>query len=332
MRLCAVEVVVPYTEDGKQDRQVLLKRCGLEVFVHTVCASEQLLEVIVANDKRDGQADCTPQRVATTDPVPELEHVLLGDTECGDSLGIGAQRDEVLRNMCLVLRSLEEPITRALRVRNRLLSREGLARDDEERSLGIGLAQGLGEVRAIDVGHEVRLQIALRVGLERLRDHDGPEIRATDTNVDDSVDGLTGITLPLSTANRFRELLDVREDLPDLVDTSLLDLEVVEVAERDVQYRAILGSVNVLSSEHLVAVGLDLGLADEVKERREDLLVDQVLGEVEEERHRRSIWGFVLAAKLGEAFWVLREEILEDELFALAVVELLELLPGRILW
>ena len=66
-----------------------------------------------------------------------------------------------------------------------------------------------------------------------------------------------------------------------------MDLEVVKVAERDVQHRAVFRGVDVLASEHLVADGLDIRFTVEVEEGRQDGLGDQVLGEVQQERYRR---------------------------------------------
>ena len=52
----------------------------------------------------------------------------------------------------------------------------------------------------VDVGHEVGGEIALGVGLECLSDHHRSEIRATDTDVDDGVNGLSGVSLPCTAA------------------------------------------------------------------------------------------------------------------------------------
>ena len=86
-----------------------------------------------------------------------------------------------------------------------------------------------------------------------------------------------------------------------------------------------------LASEHLVTDGLNIRLTDEVEEGREDGLGDQVLGEVQQERYRRVLRRSVFPAELGEALRILREKILEDELLMLAVVDLLQLLPSRVL-
>ena len=152
-----------------------------------------------------------------------------------------------------------------------------------------------------------------RVGLERLRDHDGAEVRATNADVHDGVNGLAGVSLPCAAADGLCELLDVRKDRLYLAHTGLLDLEVVEVAERDVEYGAVLRGVDVLTGEHLVAIRLDICLASQREQGLEDRVRDQVLGVVEQEGDWRAVWRDILLAELGESLWVLGKEVLEDE-------------------
>ena len=58
--LRAVEVIVPDTEDGEEDWEVLLERGGAEVLVHAVSALEEELEVVVANDECNAKTDGAP--------------------------------------------------------------------------------------------------------------------------------------------------------------------------------------------------------------------------------------------------------------------------------
>ena len=173
MRLGAVEVVVPDTEHGEEDGQVLLERRGAEVLVHTMRTLEELLEVIEADDKRDGETNRGPEGVAAADPVPERKHVLLGDAKLGDLGGVGGERDEVLRDVRLVLGGGEEPVASGDRVRDGLLGGEGLGGDDEERGLGVAELRGLGEVGAVDVGDEAQGLVPGTIVLEGFGDHDG---------------------------------------------------------------------------------------------------------------------------------------------------------------
>lgn len=129
--LRAVEVIVPDTDEGKDYGQVLLERGLLEVQVHLVGTEEELLKVVVSDGEADGETDSGPERVSTTDPVPELEHVGLGDTELGDSGGVGGQGDKVLGDVRLFLGRLEEPLLGTLGVGDRFLGGESLGGDDE---------------------------------------------------------------------------------------------------------------------------------------------------------------------------------------------------------
>lgn len=309
-----VEIVVPDTDDSQDDGKVLLQRSLPEVLIHAVSTPKELLEVIVSDNESDRQSDGAPKGVTSTDPVPELEHVLLRNTECGDGLGVRAEGDEVLGDVGLVFGGLEEPISGALSVGDRLLGGEGFASNDEERSLGVANPQSLGEMGSIDVGDEVDGEVPLGVGLKSLSNHDGTQIRTADTDVDDGVDGLSRVSLPTSVPNGLCELLDVLEHSGNIADTLLADLELVKVTECDVENGTILGSIDVLSGEHLVSVGLDFGLANEVEEGIENGLSDQVFGIIQEEGDCRIVWRDVFLAELLEPVRILGEEVLENKL------------------
>src|SRR5262249_1805334 len=134
-----------------------------------------------------------------------------------------------------------------------------------------------GEMGTVDVGYEKGAEIAFGVGLECLCDHNRTEIRAAYTDVDDGVDGFPGVALPVSVPDRLGELLHVFEDTTDLVYALLVDGEVaVKVAEGDVQDCTVLGGVDVLPAEHLVAGLLDLCFAEEGEESFEDGFCDEM--------------------------------------------------------
>lgn len=185
----------------------------------------------------------------------------------------------------------KEPFLGTLGVGNGLLGGKGLGSDDEQGGLTVASLEDLGHVSTVNVGDEVGLQVPLAVVFEGLADHNGTKVGTTDTNVDDSVDGLAGITLPGARANRVGELLHVGKDRLDLVNTGLRDLEAAlvsrGVSESNVQDGTALRGVNVLAGKHLVTESLDLGLTGEIKEGGEDLVIDKVLGVVKKERDVR---------------------------------------------
>jgi hypothetical protein len=112
------------------------------------------------------------------------------------------------------------------------------------------------------------------------------QVRATNTDVDDGVYPLAGVTLPLAAADLLGELLDVVEDLVDALDDALainLHLLVGGVAKGNVVDCAVLGEVDLLTSEHVIAELLNASLLGELNEQLHSLLCDEVLGEVEQD-------------------------------------------------
>ncbi|MNH85443.1 hypothetical protein D3C73_378840 [compost metagenome] len=131
---CAEEIVVPDADQRQQHRQVLLGRRLGKVFVHLMRTAQQLLEVFKAQRQRDRQADCRPQRVTATHPVPEFEHIVGVDTKLGHRFTVGRQRSEVFRDVLLIASGAQEPVARAEGVGHGFLSREGFRRHQEQRS------------------------------------------------------------------------------------------------------------------------------------------------------------------------------------------------------
>ena len=91
------------------------------------------------------------------------------------------------------------------------LRRECFRRDDEQRCLGIECLQRLGDVGAVDIRDEMSIQTLLRVGLERLGNHDGAEIGAANADVNEIGDRLAGVAGPGAGADLVGKLLHVVE-------------------------------------------------------------------------------------------------------------------------
>jgi hypothetical protein len=229
-----------------------------------------------------------------------------------------------------VNRRLEEPLASALRVGNRLLGRKRLAGDDEQGRFGIALARDLGNVGSIDVGDKVDVEVLGPVRFERLAHHHRSQVGSSDSDVDDRGDALARVALPLARTNLVGELGHVVQHALHLVNTLLLDLELApNVPQRDVQHGTVLRGVDVLAGKHLIAGGLDAGFAGELDEGREDVVVDEVFGEVDEEVD--VFRGVVVAAReFGEALRVRGEKILEDEVGVGFVVEGLKGAPSGV--
>lgn len=193
----------------------------------------------------------------------------------------------------------------------------------------------LSHVGTVNVGNKVSFEVSLRVVLKRLSDHDRAQVGTTDTNVNDVGDSLASVTLPGTSSDGLGELLHVVQDALDLISTCLADAEsglIENVPEGDVEDGSTLGGVDVVTGEHLVSELLNSGLLGELQKSAEDFIVDQVLGEIEQDSV--SLRGGGGSVQTGVSFESLRvrEEVLEDELGLRSRVQLLELLPSRVFW
>ena len=192
--------------------------------VHRVRAIQHLLEVVIANGQHNTQTDRTPETVTTANPVPEAEHVFLGDTELRHGSFVRAESHKMLGDMRLVLGYIQEPVTRCHGVSDRFDRCEGLASNDEERRFGIAETKCFSHVRAINVGNKVHLKITLRVRAQCFTDHNGAQVRTANTDVDDRLDRLARVSLPFSRAHRIRKSMHVLEFRLDFIDAGLRKL------------------------------------------------------------------------------------------------------------
>lgn len=156
------------------------------------------------------------------------------------------------------------------------------------------------------------------------------QVGTTDTDVDDGVDLLASVTLPLTTAHLLSELLHVLQNGVDVLNDALsVDLHglVGDIAQGGVVDGTVFGEVDVLTLEHGITELLDIGFLGQLDQQSQSLLGEEVLGEVEEDL---GVVDGVLegAAELLEALGVLLEAVLEDNVASDGVVVLLELLPG----
>src|SRR5215470_17768561 len=80
-RLCIEAVVIPDGEQSHQYRQVARERRGTKMLIHLVETIQHGAEVIRTNRNHRRKANRRIHRVATANPIPELEHVGGVDTE-----------------------------------------------------------------------------------------------------------------------------------------------------------------------------------------------------------------------------------------------------------
>lgn len=249
----------------------------------------------------------------------------------------GSARLDQASELTYILGSLEEPFSSTLGVGDGFLGGKRLGSDDEERSLGVAQLGDFRKIGTVNVGDKVCLQITLRVVLQGFGNHDGSQVGTTDTNVDDRVNRLAGVTLPFTGSNRVGKLLDVVEHTLNLIGALFLDLELLSgrgehVSQRDVQNSTTFGRVDVFACKHGISERLDLGFPREGQELFKDFRGDQVFGKVEQDSVDVSRGGGLEfpGELLEPVLCGLAKELLEDELLMLQVVELLELLPAGV--
>ena len=322
--LCSVAVMVENTKKRENDGHVALEAGRTEMAVHLVVALQKLLVVIAANGDHKRKTDRRGERVAAADPIPKAEHILDVDTEIGNFLRGGRNGDKVLCDSLLGAELLDEPCLSGLGVGHGLLGRERLRRDDKERLIGLHLTKRLGEMGRVDVGDEEELHIALRVGRKREISHYGTEIAAADTDVDDVLDALAGKALPLSVADRVGEISHRSEHLPHAGhDVLAVDLDLrlgIHIAKCGMKNGAAFGGVDLLTREHLLDFGLEIGFLGELDKCFHHLAVDAVLGIVEEPAGR-------LERKSRGAIGIFGEVFL-DRLVLILVDKIIDLFPG----
>ncbi|EPE06598.1 hypothetical protein F503_02726 [Ophiostoma piceae UAMH 11346] len=342
--LGVVEVRVPDAQQAGEHGDVLVERRlgAAEVLVHGVRASQELVEVVVANVEANGQANGAPDRVAAADPGLKAKHVALVDAELGNLLLVGGQGNKVLGNVGNIAAGLfQEPGLGCVGVGGGLGRRERLGGDQEQRGLGVGGGQRLGHVGAVNVADKVQRRAGGAVVLEGLGDHDGAQVGAANADVDNVSQLLAGVAGPGAAADLLAELLHVLEHVVDAAgdggDLDAVDLHGpglgADIAQSGVVDGTVLGKVDLLAGEHALALLGDLGLGGELGEQRNSLLGQEVLAEVEQDVGLDAIAGNVGgqledARELVKALGVLGKGVLEDKGLANGVAVLLELSPG----
>ena len=285
--LRAEEARVPDVEQPEHDRHVGRERRSAQVLVDGVEPGEHLGELLGADRDHEREADRGVERVAATDPVPELEHVRRVDPELGDLLGVRRDRDEVLGDGRVVAAEAgQQPVARGPRVGEGLERAERLRAHDEEGLLGIEPAHRLPEVVAVDVAHEPELEVALREGAQRVVGHGRAEVGAADADVHDVADALPVCPVHAPGAHAVGEVGHPAEDgvhVGDDVDAVDLDARPFGSAQRDVEHGAVLGDVDVLAREHRVDAIAQPGPLGEREQQRHRLVGDQVLRVVDVE-------------------------------------------------
>lgn len=159
------------------------------------------------------------------------------------------------------------------------------------------------------------------------------QIRTTNANVDNGSELLASETLPLTAANLLRELLHVVQNSVDTVGaahdilTINLHFHAANIAQGSVVDSTVLSEVDLVATEHGIALALNTSLLGELDKQLEGLVGQEVLAEVEEDIIAGA-GGSEGASEAVEAVWVGSEGLLEDEALADVVAVSIELGPG----
>ena len=286
VRGVAEDVAVPDAEQPHQDRNVPLDRRLAEMLVDLVAAAQKFVEAVRPDRDRQRQADARPDRIAAADPIPEAEHARRLDAELRHLVELRRDGGEMVADG-----RFADALARSRRGRSRRWSSspggEGLRGDDEQGARRIESAQRVADVGAVDVGDEMAAQIAAartapsaRVAMAGPRSEppmpilmtsvigwpSAPRTRPSRTSAAKlSIFSRTPMTSGITS------LPSTRTGLPS------------KLRKRRVQHGALLGRVDLLASEHRLALGLDLGGLGELDERSQNACVDALLRIIEQE-------------------------------------------------
>lgn len=284
--LCAVEVVIPQGQEAVEDGDVLLKGRGAEVLVHRMESGKHFAEVVRAEGDHVGEADGGIHRIAAPHPIPEAEHVGGVDAELGDFLGVRGNGDEVLGDGGFVTTQTgKRPLAGRGGIGHGLQRGKCLGGNDKERLGGVEVVGGLGEVGAVHIGDESEGERAVGVVAEGLVGHHGTEIRAADANIDDVLDALAGVAFPLARADAIGKLGHAVEHCMDFwnnINPIDFDRCRTRSAEGCVEHGAVLGDVDLFTTEHGINLPAQPGGVREIDQAINCLAGDEVFRIIQE--------------------------------------------------
>ena len=176
-------------------------------------------KLVRADGEHGGEPDGGVHRVAAADPVPEAEHVRGVDAELRDLLGIGRDRDEVLRDGLARRRapcSVQSRAVCALVIVSSVVN----VFDEMMNSVSAGSRSRVASAKSVPSTFDTKRNVMLALGVvaQRLVGHDRAEVRAADADVDDVPDALAGVAGPRAAPHALgegRHLVEHRVDLGD---------------------------------------------------------------------------------------------------------------------
>src|SRR5258708_7638139 len=183
------------------------------MLIDLVEAVQHCPEVVWSDGQHCRKTDCRVHGVASSNPVPETEHVRGIDTEFLYSRRVRRHSGKVFGDRLLVTSQTgQRPSTSRVGVRHRLQRREGFRGNDKEGLRRVQIADSFSEVRAINIGNETECRAPLAVMLQRFVCHDRSEVGAADADVDDVANWLAGLTFPFPAPDAIGEIRHLIEN------------------------------------------------------------------------------------------------------------------------
>src|SRR4030095_16110631 len=124
MRGRSEEVDVPDTQHAEHDRKVALDWNARKMIIHFASTPQKPLEVVHADGESDRETYRGPDRIATPDPVPELEGPPLIDSELPRRCDVRSHRRKMTRCSLAIAGFRYQPFTSGARARERLERRK----------------------------------------------------------------------------------------------------------------------------------------------------------------------------------------------------------------
>ena len=122
------------------------------------------------------------------------------------------------------------------------------------------------------------------VGLKGFVGHDGTQIRAANSHVDDGLHGLAGHTNPFTRADAVCEGIDAFQNLANIGNNvaPIDDEFLIRCATQcRVEDGTVFSHVDAIASQHRVTKSEDLSLVGQRKKLFQSRVIDQVLGQID---------------------------------------------------
>ncbi|OIQ63816.1 hypothetical protein GALL_546420 [mine drainage metagenome] len=176
---------------------------------------------------------------------------------------------------------------------------KSFGRNNEERGFGIQCFEYFFGVGAIDIGNEMHLQFGVTIWFQCLINHRRPEVGTADTDIDHIGDAFAAVAPPHALSHlpgKYGHFVDYRAHAGHDIYPIDPHRTFAAIAQGDMQYRPVLGVIDFLAVEHLVAPAGNIGLFGQFHQQAHGFGSNSIFGIVQQQ----------LAQLQGKAFESLR--------------------------